>query len=332
MCLVALVAVALVLKLPGQEKTNMTQKLRRIDFLGAMVLICAVFSLLVGLDRGSNVAWRDSVTISTMVAGLVLAGAFILVELKISTEPIAPYRVIFERSLFACYLCNFFSFAGWMAALFYLSLYYQGYYGATATEAGLLMIPQILASVSGSLFGGFYIRKTGKYFWLTVAAYIAVVFGMLIILCSSGLIVHAIPATVIGAMICGFGNGIGVTSTLIGLIANVKRDDQATATACSYLFRSLGSTTGVSLSATVFNEALRISLARGLGSGKVAERIQESVRRSLQRVRDLEPGVRGKVRHSYGVGTQAAFGLELGFIVGAAIAAWFIREKPLSRS
>ena len=331
-CLVAFATVSPVLKLPPQPKSNMKEKLRRVDFAGSLTLICAVFALLFGLDRGSNVAWRDSITVGTLCAAFAFAGCFILVELKVSAEPLAPGRIIFERSLLGCSLCNFFAFAGFLAALFYLSLYYQGYHGASSTQAGLLMVPQIISGVSGSLFGGYCLRRFGKYYWLTVIAYIALVVGMIIIVCCSGLFIHSIPATVTGAVICGFGNGIGVTTTLIGLISNVKRDDQAVATAVSYLFRSLGATTGVSVSATAFNETLRLSLAEALGSGSAAERIAQAVRRSLQSIRELEPSIREKVRASYAMGTRVAFTVELALVLGAAVAAWFIREQPLSKS
>ena len=51
--------------------------------------------------------------------------AFMLVELKVAAEPFAPGRIVLERSLIACYLCNFFSFAGWLSALFYVPLFFQ---------------------------------------------------------------------------------------------------------------------------------------------------------------------------------------------------------------
>ncbi|KAL9054381.1 MAG: hypothetical protein Q9162_004183 [Coniocarpon cinnabarinum] len=328
-CLLAFAAVGTTLKLPQQEKSNMMQKLRRIDFLGAAVLVCAVLALLVGLDRGSNLSWTDPVTLSGLIISFVLSCVWLLVEVKVASEPIAPVHIMFQRTLTSCHLCNYFSFAGWLAALFYLSLYYQGYYGASSTRAGVLMIPQIISGVSGSLFAGFTIRRTGKYYWLNVAGYLSMVAGMIIILFASGLLIHSIPATISGAMITGFGNGIGVTSSLIALIANAKRDDQAVATACLYLFRTLGSTTGVSLSATVFNQTLRRSLSEALGSGEAAGKVQEAVRRSLSTIRDLEPGIRRKVRDSYGMGADSAFAVELGLVCGAAIAAWFIRQKPL---
>ena len=63
LCVVAFIAVSFVLKLPQKDSSNWRQKLRRIDFLGAAVLISAVFMLLVALDRGSNVSWKATITI-----------------------------------------------------------------------------------------------------------------------------------------------------------------------------------------------------------------------------------------------------------------------------
>ena len=113
------------LKLPKADSSDWRTKLKRVDFLGAFVLVCAVFTLLLGLDRGSNYSWRAPITIASLCVSLPLFVLFILVELKIATEPFAPGRIVFEKSLFACYLCNFFSFGGWLAGLFYLPLFFQ---------------------------------------------------------------------------------------------------------------------------------------------------------------------------------------------------------------
>lgn len=126
MCGLAFLSVALVLKLPKVESSGWKAKLRRVDFLGAFVLVCAVFTLLLGLDRGSNVSWSATITIVSLCVSIPLFVTFVIVEQKFAAEPFAPGRIIFERSLFASYFCNFFSFAGWLSALFYLPLFFQG--------------------------------------------------------------------------------------------------------------------------------------------------------------------------------------------------------------
>ncbi len=171
LCAIAFTSVALILHLPKTDSSDWKTKLRRVDFLGAIVMVCAVFALLLGLDHGSNVSWSSPLAIASLSVSLPLFILFVVVEEKLAAEPFAPRRIIFERSLFACYLCNFFSFGGWLSVLFYLPLFFQAVNGFSASQAGVRLLPGIVAGVSGSLFGGILMKRTGKYYWLTVSAY-----------------------------------------------------------------------------------------------------------------------------------------------------------------
>lgn len=335
LCLVAFTAVLFILKLPKEDDVDWKKKLARIDFLGAAILISAVFTLCLALDRGSNVSWRATITIVAISISIPLFLAFVLVEMKVAKEPFAPGHIIFNRTMVACYLCNFFSMAGYLATLFYIPLYFQAIDDLSATGAGVRLIPGILCGVTGSLAGGFYMKATGRFYWITIIAYGMLTLGLLGIFLCSGIVVHSTLGIILCMCFSALGNGIGITTTLIGLIANASRDDQAVATACSYLFRSLGSVFGVSMSATVANQALRKSLASELPSlglpEKEALEIAEKVRQSLAYLRQLAPEVRAVVADCYGKSTSAAFGLQIGLVAGAAVSAWFIREKALSR-
>jgi hypothetical protein len=347
LCLLAFIAVALVLDMPKQDQSHWRSKIAKIDFLGAFILITATFGLLVGLDRGSNVSWSNPITIAALCTTPLFL-VFVLVEKYVASHPFAPFRIILNRTLFACYLCNFFSFGGWLASLFFIPLWWQVAGDLSASQAGLLLVPSIFAGVLGSLFGGFYMRRTGKYYWLTGCAYCSLVIGLLIIFLFSGAIVESTRAMIVGTCICAFSTGIGVTTTLIGLsislcitlllsislmttVANASHADQAVATACSYLFRSLGSVFGISMCATAFNTTLRKTLKVALDGDKDAEEIAMRVRESLMYFRSLEPVTREIVRECYGKSTRAALGVSLGMVAGSAFFAWFIREKKLER-
>lgn len=133
LCLLAFAAVAVFVKLPAKEEVDHVtevvgvdgetegkgqkawkKKLKRIDFLGAAVLVAAVFALLLGLDRGSNVAWRTASCLVPLCVSFPLFALFLYIEWRVAAEPFAPGHIILERTLFACYLCNFFSFAGYL--------------------------------------------------------------------------------------------------------------------------------------------------------------------------------------------------------------------------
>jgi predicted MFS family arabinose efflux permease len=331
LCLVAFISVFFVLKLPPRDEKHWKAKLGRVDFLGAIVLVLAVFGMLLGTDRGSNVSWKIPLSYGPLIASVALFGLFVLVEMRYAAEPFAPGHIIFDRSLFAGYLCNFFSFGGWLAGIYYIPLFFQAVDGYGAAASGVRLLPAILAGVLGSLFGGYGIKRTGKYYWLTVTAYTMLVIGMVVIFLFAGTISNSTWGLSTGMTICGFGNGIGVTTSLIALISNAAPEDQAVTTACSYLFRSLGSVMGISASSTVVQQSLRTYLIRGLGSGKEADEIVQRVRRSLEYIKTLDPEMRDIVRKCYGHAARDGFALMIGITFFAMVSSFFIREQRLSR-
>lgn len=331
MCALAFVSVTFVLHLPKRESLGWRKELRRVDFLGAFVLVSAVFTLLLGLDRGSNVSWSIPVTIASLSISFPLFVVFGLVEQRFAAEPFAPGRIIWDRSLVACYFCNFFSFASYLSVLFYLPLFFQAVDGYTATQASVRILPAIVAGVSGSLFGGLLMQKTGRYYWLTVVAYTMLFVGILIVMLCCDLLVNNTYGIAVGLVISGFGNGIGVTSSLIGLISNAAQADQAVATACSYLFRTMGSVVGLSLSATVVQQSLRNQLHDRLNSGKDADEVVQRVRQSLDYIKTLSPEVRQVVQECYSHATRDGFGLMLGISFFAMLSACRLRCLPVRK-
>lgn len=326
----AFIVVYFVLDLPKSEDSHWIEKLRRIDFLGACSLVLAVTALLVGLDRGSNVAWSDKITIISTSIALPHFAIFLFIEIKIASHPFAPGHVIFDRGLFASYLTNFLILTSFMGLTFYCPLYFQAVSGMSATQAGLRFIPAMLCSVSGSLFGGVFMKKTGKYFWLTICCLITGAIGNVVISLFSGLAFDSSWGIVAGLCLCSFGGGAAITTTLISVIANVDPKEQAIATACTYLFRSLGSVVGVSLSAAVVQQSLRTHLRASLDSGHDADDIVEKVRQSLDYIKTLEPATRVIVVRCYQMATNMSFGIGFGVIILALVRSCFIREKKLS--
>ncbi|KAF3480651.1 uncharacterized protein GIQ15_05998 [Arthroderma uncinatum] len=329
-CLLAFAVVLFTLKMPATDQSNWREKLKRVDFFGAFVLVVAVFGLILGLDRGGNVSWTLPITIISLAVSAVAFILFMVVESRFAVAPFAPIHITFGRGLLACYLTNFFSIGGWLAAIFYIPLFFQASDGSSAASAGMKLLPSILLGVSGSLFGGWLMKKTGKYYWITVWSYGLLSVGLIMIVLCSGVIIKSTPLIIIGMTMCAFGNGIGVTTTLIALIANAPPEDQAVATACSYLYRSLGSVITISLSASIVQQYLRTSLRSALKGNKNIEEIVNGVRQSLDYIKSLDPQTREVVRDCYGRATTTAFTFMAGLVFFALVSAVFIREQKLS--
>jgi hypothetical protein len=330
---IAIVSIFLQLPTPEQSVADFKSRLYRVDFLGALVLVLAVLSLLIGLDKAGNLSLTSPVVITSLSIALILFATFVYVESFIAAEPFAPPHIVKERTILASCLANYFAFASHMAVLFHVPLYYQAVDALSAREAGMRLLPVILGAVSGSLGGGIVMQKTGKYYWLTFGAYCLPVLGDMAVLFSSAAAVAPTIKTTgfsLGLLFGGLGNGIGVTTTLVALIAAAGSKDQAVGTAMSYLFRALGTVTGVSVGAMLMQGRLRAELMQRLGSGEEAERIVRGVRGSLEFIETLPEGTRVIVRACYRDAMQVAFGFAIVLAVCAVVSCAFIRERRLS--
>ena len=50
--------------------------------------------------------------------------------------------------------------------------------GLSATSSGLMFVPSTAFGLTGSLGGGIIMRRTGKYYWITVIGYTLMVLGI----------------------------------------------------------------------------------------------------------------------------------------------------------
>jgi len=324
------------LNLPPPPSNHSTEshfwdRLKRVDFTGAIILIGATFCLLIGLDRGGNFGFNNKVVIGTLCGSLGLFAIFAAVEARFAAEPFAPPRIVLDRTVFSACMANFFAFGAHMSIIYYLPLLWQAVESKSAGEAGLRLLPSILGGVSGSLGGGILMQKTGKYYWLTVCAYALAFVGSIITLLCTGSVVETVVGAIVGLCCQSVGNGIGVTSTLIGLIASAGPKDQAIATANSYLFRALGTVSGISLSSALVQGRLRAQLEESL-SGEDAAEIIERVRGSLDSIKTLPPDTRAIVVACYEKAVSSAFIFGLCFFFMATLASSFMKEKKLSSS
>ena len=183
---------------PSDE--TLKSKIRKVDFLGSGVLVCAVFCLLLGLESGVDTSYASPEVISLLIGSFTLFATFIFVEARVSIEPLAPLRIVVNNSLIAAFLATFFAFAGGLSSIFNLSLYFQAIEKLNAKQTGLSLLPGVVAGVSGSLVGGLIMQKTGKYYRLTATSYTIMLLGQVIICASTGLLLHSLIANYIGVL------------------------------------------------------------------------------------------------------------------------------------
>ncbi|KAL8799210.1 MAG: hypothetical protein Q9182_006070 [Xanthomendoza sp. 2 TL-2023] len=331
LCLVAMLAVAFFLHPPHRKSEgSLKEQLKHIDFLGALLLILIVFVILFGLDRGANVSWRSPLTIASLCAIIPFLLAFLWVETRFASEPFTPGHVIFDKALCACYVQNFFGYAGFTALIFYIPFFFQVVLEMTPAQAGVGLIPAAISAVVGTLLGGFILKRIGKFYWLALTASIVGTVAAIPIALAPSLHRGSTTTIYIASVASFVPQGITITASLIAIISNVTPADQAVATACSFLFRSLGAAVGVSLVGLVIQQVLSMRLRATLSPDQ-ADQILENLAKTLDTIARLPPDLRIAVEECYRSGIQSAYIMCVALLgVSASSVVWW-REKKMSK-
>ena len=253
--ILALVITSAVLHIPKVKREH------SIDYLGALLLILGVTSILMGIAvYGPEYGWLDSRTIGYIVAGLALSGAFVYWEGK-AKEPILPLRLFKNHTFTLTSVLGAVIGAGMFGAIVMLPLYLQIVKGNTATAAGLKLIPLMLGIVSMSIFSGKRISSKGHYKIFPVVGTAIMTIGIL----SMVTLTRTTPywQLSIYAIIVGAGLGLSMQTIVIALQNSVDFADMGVATSSNTFFRSLGSVFGTALFGAVLNNRLTHYMASG---------------------------------------------------------------------
>ncbi|CCM03127.1 uncharacterized protein FIBRA_05248 [Fibroporia radiculosa] len=229
--ILAMIIFSIGFKLPKTESSDFMVKLKRVDFGGAVTLVIAVFALLLGLDRGGNVSWKDRLTIACFVVFAIFFLAFGIVEWVVAKEPFAPKFIIANRTMLASYACNFFSSGAIISLIFHVSLYLQAVQGFDPGKVGLALIPAVVGGAIGSVSAGLIMRTTGKFYVLTIIAYSVSACAIVSVALFTGPWKFALIGLGASLAAMNLGGWGALTTTLIAIISNAGLKNQAVATA-----------------------------------------------------------------------------------------------------
>lgn len=158
---VCLIVFLIFFKMP-KEKGSLMEKIKRIDFIGTIVIISSLVCLLLGLNwGGQKYPWSSVTIISLFAVGFVLFVIYIINEYKFAREPITPPVLFKYRNITSSSLTSFFNGAAFLTCVNTLPLLYQDGRGFSATIAGLRMTPAVFCITISAIGSGFFISKWG---------------------------------------------------------------------------------------------------------------------------------------------------------------------------
>ncbi|WVF72227.1 hypothetical protein IAT40_007039 [Kwoniella sp. CBS 6097] len=323
----------------GEKKTSWRSTLARIDYLGSLTLVIAVGTLLLSMSiktsttksDGSDYHFSDPLIYGLLLCSVVFTTLFILVEGYYSPEPILPLQMLFRRTPLAVAISSFTMVMAQFSVLYNIPLFFTIVQNQSSSSAGAHLLPNSILIGAGSLFAGWKMRHTGKYWWLGIGC------SSLMVLSSIGMLFwnERSPGwlTWLAQAPGGFGYAGVLTTSLVALMTHVTRAGRgeiAVATSMTYLFRTVGQVLGVAISAAIVQVVVQKDLVRDI-TGPDANEVIYKIRHSTSSIPHLpEHQKRAAIRaYDHALHTVFIFNLILSTLTVFSLC--LIREEPMDR-
>jgi len=309
-------------------KLHHVRRQASVDYLGAATIVGSVTSLVLYLSwAGPDLGWTSATGLGLLVAVVVLAVLFVLVEGRAS-EPIIPLELFrswtFVSNISFAMIMGVAMFGG----LIYLPIYLQAVLGMSATESGLAMLPLVVGIFSTSISGGQIMSRTGRYKWMPITG--SLVVGVAFIGLSR--IAVGTGYAYVAVLMLVFGAGLGLTMQVVvtAVQNNVDRRHMGVATASVTFFRSMGGAVGTALFGAILNTRLAHHLAAVIppGAGAQAGAAAGSVN-DVTAIQSLPEPVHTWVLTAFTQAMDDLFLVAVPFLALGLVIAVLMREKPL---
>ncbi|MFW8624051.1 MDR family MFS transporter [Corynebacterium glutamicum] len=243
--IIALVAIAVLLKLPARERGKVS-----VDWLGSIFMAIATTAFVLAVTWGGNeYEWTSPMIIGLIITTLVAAIVFVFVE-KRAVDPLVPMGLFSNRNFVLTAVAGIGVGLFMMGTIAYMPTYLQMVHGLNPTQAGLMLIPMMIGLIGTSTVVGNIVSKTGKYKWYPFI-------GMLIMILALVLLSTLTPSAslaLIGLYFFVFGFGLGCAMQILVLIVqnSFPITMVGTATGSNNFFRQIGGAVGSALIGGLF--------------------------------------------------------------------------------
>ncbi|WWD10048.1 hypothetical protein V865_008181 [Kwoniella europaea PYCC6329] len=320
-----------------EESPSWRQQLGRIDWLGSLTLALAVASLLLSMSiktsttkpDGTDYKLSDPLIWGLLAASAICTIAFVLVEKYYSPEPILPLKLLTRRTPLAIAISSFTMVSGQYSVLYNLPLFFTIVQNKSSSNAGAHLLPNSILIGVGSLFVGWRMRHTGKYWFLGIGC------SSLMVISSIGMLAWKKDSpdwlTWLAQAPGGFGYAGVLTTSLVALMTHITRRDRsetAVATSMSYLFRTVGQVLGVAISAAIVQFVVQRDLERNI-KGPDASEIIYQIRHSTSSIPQLSPANRDIAVGAYEHGLHLVFIFNLVVSVLTVLALAIVHEEEM---
>ncbi|KAJ1940046.1 hypothetical protein GGF37_004147, partial [Kickxella alabastrina] len=227
-----------------------SEKIARVDFFGALMLVTGLMLLLLGLNWGGRVyPWVSPVVIICICVGLLLLCVFVFIEGKLALEPIIDPRILRHRNVALSILAELCVGAVFFNTTFNLPVYYSFTQNSSASESGVRMVPLACGVVVSSIISGWLIAIFSAYRLAACAGAVIMTLGAGLLCLFDGHISTGAQVPILALL--GSGIGCCIQALLLTAQATVRSTDLAITTALVTFSQMLGGIMGLAFGSIV---------------------------------------------------------------------------------
>ncbi|KAJ2813899.1 hypothetical protein H4S07_000320 [Coemansia furcata] len=237
--------------------------LRTLDYIGIVLVVASIALIIVGMNLGGTIlSWSAPVTVACLVCGVVLLGVFVVVELRVSQEPLVPMWIFGVRNLVIDFAVTFLCGMSMFSIIFFMPVYFSAVFGADSMRAGLLVLPFGMSLSVSSFVTGYFMSGKDRYRLFMRLGPAIMALGVLLLALLSGRTSQATQAVLL--IVPGIGMGNVIVANVIAAQAATDAHLIATITPLCEFFLSIGGVFGVALFGAVYRNKLSSILAAAL--------------------------------------------------------------------
>ncbi|MFF5956352.1 MFS transporter [Streptomyces luteogriseus] len=226
----------------------------RFDIAGAVTSTVGMASLVYGFIRAADEGWRDSLTIGSFAAAVVLLLAFGIIESR-AKEPITPLRMFADRNRSGTYVIMLSLAAAMFGMFFYIVLFVQNVLGYSPIQAGLAFLPVTVVIALGAGLSQRFLPVLGPKPFMLVGSALAMTGLAWQALISSD---SSYVGGVLGPMLVfGFGMGLNFVTLTLTAVSGVAPHEAGAASGLLNTTQQVGGSLGLAILTTVFGTATR---------------------------------------------------------------------------
>lgn len=284
----------------GKEVLRPAQK-ASFDVLGAAVLSSFIATLVFALSMGGNdVPWNHPVIPALLSFSLVFFASFVFVEMRSSSTPLIPLRLMIRKSTWPIFAVTFFKDMAGIPQLYLFSLYSNISSRHSTVVGGLLITLVAIGSAFGTLVSGISIRRLGRLKKLLV--------GSMVLLLATTLTIRfrwkgseSVGEAGFEMILCGICDGIAIGTLLVGLLKSVELNDKAAIYGAYHLCIAVSGLVGLSITTAILQSRSRVYMAEALHGQNPDNitKIIDSCIESLQCLETLPDDIQKAVSMSY---------------------------------